>query len=580
MNILGVYDGHNTNAASIVDGKINRAVEEERFSRIKNHDGRIEELTAPFESVKYCIQDLDGKIDAIALALETPEDMQRRSINSYLRTITEDGYTDRLSCSEIKGREVDGYEMFMHPFEVQEKRINKIKKHLNEAGVETENIPFFHVNHHMAHVASVYYTNPHPEALIVSLDGRGDDLAGMVAIGKNGNIEILDEVNFIYSLGHLYSAITVACGFRAVRHEGKITGLAAYAEPHPQLYAEFEKLFKIVDGKWKGEFNKGLALGPYPDMKFGELINRIKESTEGVSREEMSATVQIFTEKMVIKYVEYYVKKYQIPHVLLAGGLFANVKVNQRVAEIDGVDTVYVHPAMSDAGIGVGAALMCYHHDHDFSGYSFNDAFFGPEYSVSEIEQALKEGKLNYFKPENIEEEVAQILADGKLVARFEGRLEYGPRALGNRSILYQTTDKTVNDWLNKHLTRTEFMPFAPITLYEERESCFLNTKGTEHTAQFMTITYDCTDQMKEQSPAVVHIDGTARPQLVSSDNNPNLYKILKKYHDLTGIPSLVNTSFNVHEEPIVCSPADAVKSFKHCHFDYMQLGPFLVKPS
>ena len=173
---------------------------------------------------------------------------------------------------------------------------------------------------------------------------------------------------------------------------------------------------------------------------------------------------------------------------------------------------------------------------------------------------------------------LAGVIHSGKVVARFDGRMEYGPRALGNRSILYHAREPEVNQWLNKRLGRTEFMPFAPVTLYEARESCYHNIKGAEHAAEFMTITFDCTDQMKRDCPAAVHVDGTARPQLIRRDVNPGYYDIVKEYEKLSGIPSLINTSFNMHEEPIVCTPADAVRAFLLGNLDYLVLGPFLVK--
>jgi carbamoyltransferase len=194
-----------------------------------------------------------------------------------------------------------------------------------------------------------------------------------------------------------------------------------------------------------------------------------------------------------------------------------------------------------------------------------------------DIEQELERYNVAFVSCEDIEREVATLLAQGKVVAHFNGRMEFGPRALGNRSILYSTTDQTVNDWLNKRLNRTEFMPFAPITIADEAKHCYLNLSGAEFTSQFMTITFDCTDRMKNESPAVVHVDGTARPQLVNREINPRCYRILRHYQELTGIPSLVNTSFNMHEEPIVCTPADAIRAFLDGHLDYLAIGDFLV---
>ena len=170
------------------------------------------------------------------------------------------------------------------------------------------------------------------------------------------------------------------------------------------------------------------------------------------------------------------------------------------------------------------------------------------------------------------------LLAAGKVVARFDGRMEYGPRALGHRSILYHAKEPAVNQWLNQRLGRTEFMPFAPATLHEHRDGCYLNMKGAEHAAEFMTLTFDCTESMKQDCPAAVHVDGTARPQLVSADGSPGFHRILTEYYRLTGIPSVINTSFNMHEEPIVCSPDDAVRAFLQGNLDYLAIGNFLVE--
>jgi len=578
MNILGLYDGHNTSAALISDGKILKAVEEERFSRVKNHDGRVDGLCAPYDSVKYCISNIGANnIDAIALALEKPEILQKNAINSYIDSVRR-GFSERIKCDEIKGLSVDGYDIFLYPLKTQLDRINKIKLWLKEAGVQVDQIPFYYVNHHLSHVASAYYTSPYNDALIITLDGKGDDLCGMVAIGRSGKIEVIEKVNYIHSIGHIYSAITVACGFKAVRHEGKITGLAAYAQPDPELMTAFRELVQVRDGKWYSKLNMKNKLGPYPHTVFDENITLIRELVNDLSRETMSATVQKITEELVCEFIEYYVNKYKDKTVLLAGGVFANVKINQRVHEIDGIENIYIHPAMNDAGLSVGAALGAYYQDHNYNGCSFDNVFFGPSYGESEIEALLIKENIEYTKPDDISVEVAKHLFEGKVIARFDGGLEYGSRSLGNRSILYQTTDNTVNDWLNKKLDRTEFMPFAPITLFEKRNSCYLNVEGTEHTAQFMTITYNCTELMKNQSPAVVHIDGTARPQFVSESNNPGLYSILTTYYEMTGIPSLINTSFNVHEEPIVCTPSDAIKSFRTIQLDYLQIGSFIVK--
>ena len=261
----------------------------------------------------------------------------------------------------------------------------------------------------------------------------------------------------------------------------------------------------------------------------------------------------------------------------LAGGIFANVKVNQRVKEL-GVNNIFIFPHMGDGGTGAGAALQLYSQHEKLKPCELDNVYFGPSFSDEEIKEGLNKNKLDYDKYNDITGIVAELLKDGKVIGYFDNGMEFGPRALGARSILYQATDKKVNDWLNKRLKRTEFMPFAPLTLDKFTKKCYKNSDGAEYAAKFMTITFDCTDYMKKTSPATVHVDGTARPQLIDKNTNPKYHEILLKYHKLTGIPSIVNTSFNMHEEPIVCTPNDAIRAFKLGHLDYLAIGNYLIK--
>jgi carbamoyltransferase len=266
--------------------------------------------------------------------------------------------------------------------------------------------------------------------------------------------------------------------------------------------------------------------------------------------------------------------------VCLSGGTFANVKLNQRFLEHAGVDSVFVIPPMPDEGQPLGAAIGSLQR-HDRSHWRpdrLPDVFLGPDFTEPQMEAAIKQANLTYTRPKDMEATVAELLHQGRIVARFAGRMEYGPRALGNRSILAQPTDPAVNDWLNKRLKRTEFMPFAPSVLDTAVDKLFTGPfrKGL-YSAEFMTITFDCTPWMRQHCPAVVHVDGTARPQIVTPTSNPSYYRIIQEYEKRSGLPVVINTSFNMHEEPIVCTPADAVRSFTQGHLDVLALGPFLV---
>ncbi len=261
---------------------------------------------------------------------------------------------------------------------------------------------------------------------------------------------------------------------------------------------------------------------------------------------------------------------------MLSGGVVANVKLNQRLRELPGVNGIFVHPNMGDGGCGTGAAML------EFVGNSglmerLPDVFLGPDFTDDQIVDALTRAQLPFDRYPAIEAKMATLIAAGKVVARFNGRMEYGPRALGNRSILYHAKEPSVNQWLNQRLGRTEFMPFAPATLAEHRHACYRNVDGAAYAAEFMTLTFDCTDEMKRTCPAAVHVDGTARPQLVTATSNPGFHAILIEYHKLTGVPSVINTSFNMHEEPIVCTPDDAIRAFLQGNLDYLAIGGCLV---
>jgi carbamoyltransferase len=290
---------------------------------------------------------------------------------------------------------------------------------------------------------------------------------------------------------------------------------------------------------------------------------------------DVAAAWQHVLEVVATNLVRHWVRETGCTSVVLSGGVTANVKLNQRIHELAEVERTFVYPNMGDGGCGTGLAMLW-----SLGGKTrptIRDAYYGPSYTPAEIKTELEKAGLRYDAPANLTAEVARRIHAGEVIGRFDGRMEYGPRALGNRTILYHAREPEVNQWLNKRLGRTEFMPFAPVTLYEARDQCYVNVEGAEHTAEFMTITFDCTDFMKKSCPAAVHVDGTARPQLIKRELNPGYYDILKEYEKLSGIPCLINTSFNMHEEPIVCSPNDAVRAFLLGNLDGLAIGPFYV---
>ena len=431
--------------------------------------------------------------------------------------------------------------------------------------------PVEFIGHHFAHACSAYYTSGFHDALVVTMDASGDGCSSQVYEVTNGKWRKLHQVASFDSLGSYYAYITHICGFTAGKHEGKITGLAAHGKDR---YRDILNQFITYhDGTMTNVGN----------VWFTAAVEKLKSALPSpFSREDLASSVQTLSEEICTQYVSYWLAQTGKTNVALAGGVFANVKINERIHELPSVQSVYIHPGMSDEGLAVGALLgwMSQHSQNpsELPTRCLNHVYLGPEYSDQEIADALDSAGVTYTHHENYDEEIAKCIAEGYVVARFAGRMEYGPRSLGNRSILYRPDDPAANKWLNDNLKRTEFMPFAPATLIEDADECYLGLDGARDTARFMTITFMCTQDMQDKCPGVVHVDGTARPQLVSEEDNPSYYRIIKAFKRMTGLSSVVNTSFNIHEEPIVCSPQDAIRAFQVGHLDYLAIGPFLAR--
>jgi len=299
--------------------------------------------------------------------------------------------------------------------------------------------------------------------------------------------------------------------------------------------------------------------------------------------EDIAAAGQKRFEDIILSFVEDSIQMTGIRNIALAGGCFANVKLNQKISELQQVESVYIHPNMNDGGLAVGAALLKHHEQRkkkktQYNHIPWHSVFHGPEYSDDKIKNCLVSYGVDFEKPECISEEIARELYNGKVVAWFQGKMEYGPRALGHRSLLAPAINPGMNELLNNKLKRTEYMPFAPVILQEEAPKWLLGWKPCHVASYFMTITYTIEPTLAKKVPAVVHIDGTARPQVINNTNNILLHKTLKKYFLLSGIPLVINTSFNMHEEPIVCSPEDALKTFSRGAADVLAIGPYIVR--
>ncbi|MFT5430905.1 MAG: carbamoyltransferase [Myxococcota bacterium] len=420
------------------------------------------------------------------------------------------------------------------------------------------------VDHHTAHAYSAWLTSGFDEATAVTSDNMGDGYSSRVFDCSGKEARYLYGSSARHSPGQFYGEIAQLLGFHNL-NAGKVTGLAAHGNP-ARAYPVMEKLFALNAEK------TGFVT---PELLRRGKTRGLHGLLSSFSKEEIAAAAQKRLEDVMVDYVRTAVRNSGKPDVVLAGGTFANVVVNQRILLLPEVRRVFIHPAMTDQGISMGAGLAYLR--ESVTNEPLPTVFLGPDIFEEEAGQELERSGLRYERPDDMADVAAKALIDRRVVARCCGRVEYGPRALGNRSIMYRTDDPAVNTWLNSRLNRTEFMPFAPVTLDSHMDECYKDTAGGELATRYMTITFEVREAMKRQSPGVVHLDGTARPQIIREQDNPGYHAILQRFYELTGTPTLVNTSFNMHGEPIVGSPYDAIRAFKASRLDHLILGPFWV---
>jgi carbamoyltransferase len=442
-----------------------------------------------------------------------------------------------------------------------------VKKHFSDRGFKGK---FTFVDHHECHAASAYFSQPHDEGLAITIDASGEGYCAKVYRCKNNRMEELHRIPCYHSPAYYYAYVTQLAGFKPLRHEGKITGLAAFGDPNRCLPV-FEKYISF-DAKSLLFRNSG-------GYHHKAMANLSRDLT-GASKEDIAAAVQTHTENITRAFVDAAIQKFnggQPTRVFLAGGLFANVKLNQRISASPLVKSLYVFPNMGDGGLNFGAAVAGGFASGNLTKrLEFSHLYLGRPFSDQEIEEKLKAQGVSFRYSHNVAADVAQLLHNKKVVARFVGPMEYGPRALGARSIIYSPADKSVNTWLNQRLNRTEFMPFAPYVRDVDAHEYF-RVVGETLPYQFMTVTCDVSDKCKQLAPAIVHVDGTARPQVVMRDVNPSYYDILTEYEKLSGCGVLVNTSFNMHEEPIINTPDEAIETYKLGGLDVLAIGNFIV---
>ena len=424
----------------------------------------------------------------------------------------------------------------------------------------------FLYNHHFAHALSALFFTDWEKALLYTADGGGDstnyscyDFDGSRLRELDGDRDAPKNPNPPNSIGLAYGAMTLALGYKINRHEGKLTGLAAFGEP--EVYDELAKLF------WVGEDGRvQSAFEPVSSSLKRQFIPRMQTIAAKTTPANAAASIQKLLEDIVLKSIGIYLQKTGAENIGLAGGVFANVALNRKIAELPQVREMFVFPAMTDDGIAVGGLHQYLLERDGMSVWKsrrrrLNTVYWGDGFDDSVADAFAREG-VNLLNGDSADV-AARLLSQNKIVALFCGRMEFGPRALGARSILASAADKQINDTLNQRLARTEFMPFAPVVLAEDAADVFEVSDSNRYAMRFMTITCKVRDKWRDKIPAVVHIDGTARPQIVYAEDNPLYADILRRYKQITGLPVLVNTSFNAHEEPIVRTPEDALRALQ-----------------
>lgn len=559
MKILGVSEIDNdAGAVLFVDGELVGAANEERFSRIKLHRG-FPERTIDWLLARAGLRSRD--LDLVAIVKAEPK-VERASIETELRAHDWWGEPGPWSRRALNWLAFRGYKRLRSEVEVRRLGL-QIQGWIAGSGIPASRVVRAH--HHRAHAAAAYFAAGFDAAMAVTCDGQGGGVSASVYRCSGSTMELHHEVRTPNSMGFFYAMVTRALGFLPARHEGKVTGLAAFEPPSPEALALFREIAHTASD---GFVTPGV---------YGALP-AVKRLVKAHGRPAIAAAAQTVLEEVVTSYVRAHARATGLRSVALAGGVFANVKLNQRILELDEVDRLFVFPHMGDGGLGYGAVTDLLAGLQGLKSHAIKHVYWGPSWDEGDLEAALLRSGVDYRHLADIEPVVARLLARGKTVARFAGAMEFGPRALGNRSILHAPVDAKVNDWLNKKLRRSEFMPFAPVVTAEDAPRLLPGLAGAEHAAEFMTITSPCSPELAQLAPAGVHRDGTARPQVLRREVNPAYHAILVEYRRLTGVPALLNTSFNMHEEPIVQSPEDAVRAYVESELDALAIGPFLCE--
>ncbi|HYB58289.1 MAG TPA: carbamoyltransferase C-terminal domain-containing protein [Alphaproteobacteria bacterium] len=558
MLILGIHPAWHDSAAVLFDDyRLVAAVQTERLTRVKGDGDGIPE--AAIDEVLAIGGITRREVDVVAMTRGVfPRALLRWGLLQKIRMHLPDRRAKRPKSIEgqMQARE-----------EPEAIKLLNRERFRAQLGFRPD-VSLYFCNHHFAHALTALFFTEWDDALVYTADGGGDNVQYSVRRLASGELRTLfgDDRELlrprrIDSLGMAYGLATSALGFRMLRHEGKLTGLAAFGQP--VLYEEMARHFRVDDA--------GRIDSDYRD--YGAMARDIRRMAAKVSREDMAASIQKLLEDYMLLSAKRLLQREGGRRLALAGGVFANVRLNRLMAEATGVEEVFIFPAMGDEGLAAGGALE-FLLQRDGLGtwlerrYRLESVSLGRDYDAESSKALSAAGACELPGPPA--ETAARLLARGLVGALYLGRMEYGPRALGNRSILANPAERGINDDLNKRLERSEFMPFAPVVAAEDARAVFDISAVNAYACRFMTITCAVRPEWRERLAGVVHVDGTARPQIIERRENPLYYDILSAFKALTGLPALVNTSFNVHEEPIVNAPQECLKALSDGRVDFV----------
>ena len=565
MDILGITFGIDSAAALVRDGRPLAAVTDERFTRTKHSDD------FPVQSIQYCLQAASRSLQEIdAVAFFWNPGIHLESFNSR-RSSHYRHHMEFLAALPNQLLRLIGGKW-------QDPKVEYVEQSLKMADCPRP-LRMFYITHHVAHAASTFYPSPFDEAAILTLDGYGERACGLMAAGRGQDIQAVQELRFPHSLGSFYAAITQYLGFKANQEEGTVMALAAYGDP-----SYCEKFKDIVQLRPNGRIEIDQSFFSYTmerprrySAKFTDRFGPERATDEPIDQrhKDIAAGAQRMLSEAILHMARYLHEETGLKNLCMAGGVALNSVANGLITRDTPFERVFVQPAAGDNGASLGAALYVHHTLMGKDGrHPMVNDFLGPEYSDDEIGGMLAETNVVCQQPESIERTVAELLAAGKLVGWFQGRMEFGPRALGGRSILAHPGLPEIKDDLNRRAKHREpFRPFAPSVLAENCGEFF----DPPDPAPFMLRVSQVRPDKADLIPAVTHADGSARLHTVDAETNPRFYRLIEQFRELTGLPMVLNTSFNVKGEPIVCTPQDALRCFFSTGLDHLALGSYLI---